>query len=228
MNFYVVVEGEVGEKLVYKEWIPYVAPHLSFAPTIRGVTTDNYFIVSGGGYPNLFEIIEDGIDDVISLRQGGVPLFDRLVVVVDSEDFSREDRLTEINSAISHGLSARAATIDYKIIIQHFCLEAWALGNKKIVSKNVRDPSLKMFLETHNVFSQDPELLPAFPARGLNRAQAATVYLRLLLNNKFRRLTYTKNNPDALLNQKYFDQLRIRQSSSGHIDSFSTFIEAFD
>lgn len=227
MNYYVVVEGEVGEKLVYKDWIPYVAPGLVFAPTIDAVKDNSFYIVSGGGYPNIFEVIDAAVDDVASIRSGAVPVFHRLVVAVDSEELTREAAAAEVEGAITDRAAAIGAAIDYRVIVQHFCLEAWALGNRRIVSKNVRDSALSEFLDVHNVSSEDPELLPAFPAQGLNRAQAAAVYLRRLLNNKFRRLTYTKGRPDALLNRKYFEQVIARHNDTGHIDSFSTFVSAF-
>jgi hypothetical protein len=75
--------------------------------------------------------------------------------------------------------------------------------------------------------TNDPELLPDLPVKHFNRAQFADVYLRKLLNNKHRNLTYSKSNPTALIHNKYFDQLNKRLNETGHIGSFEAVITAF-
>jgi len=49
MNIYVVVEGRGTEPVVYRSWIPLVNPVLKPVDYITQVTTDNFYIVSGGG-----------------------------------------------------------------------------------------------------------------------------------------------------------------------------------
>jgi len=218
LNIYLVVEGPVGEKQVYSHWVPLVNPKLSVVKTINDVKKDNIIIYSGGGYPSYFEVIEAGIEDVAS-----TPHLDRLVIAIDSEEMTYDDKRKEIEDFISD----TGTTIDYKIIIQHFCLETWALGNKKIVSRKPKDKKLQEYNQHFNVLVNDPELLPDYPQDGLNRAQFAEHYLRKLLNEKHRNLTYTKSNPSALLHDKYYDNVKNRLNNDGHNKSFNDFLLAF-
>ncbi len=45
MNVYVVVEGKV-EKDVYREWIPFVNPELSYIDSFESVIKDNLYLVT--------------------------------------------------------------------------------------------------------------------------------------------------------------------------------------
>ena len=218
MNLYVVVEGEVGEKYVYQNWIPFVNPILRYVHHVSMITDNNFAIISGGGFPNYFDVIEAAIDDVNSYDH-----IDRLVVAIDSEDLSYSEKLSEMNQ---HLLSVRC-NAETRVIIQHFCLEAWALGNRLIMRPNPQCPKLIEYKRFYNVRSSDPELLPAYEKEQLNRAQFAEIYLRKALNDKFRNLTYTKGNPEALLHFKYFQRVKERYEQTDHIRSFNDFLSAF-
>jgi len=217
VNFYVVVEGRT-EKTVYNRWIPLVNPDLSPITRIEQVANDHFFLLTGGGYPAYFDIVDDAITDVNEYHA-----FDRLVISVDSEEMSFHEKLLELENHIQ-GQSCR---IEIKIVIQNFCFEAWALGNKLIIRPNTQSPPLIEYRQLHDVRSQDPELLPLNPKEDLTRAQFAVKYLRVALNDKHRNLTYTKHNPRALLHLGYVEQLRLRLDQTGHIASFSGFLEAF-
>ena len=130
MNIYLLVEGPVGEKLVYAHWVPLVNPKLIVVDSLEEITKDNIIIYSGGGYPNYLEVIEAGIEDVASNDH-----IDRLVIAVDSEEMAYDEKRQEIEEFVrSFGVQ-----IDYKIIIQHFCLETWALGNRVMVTRKPSD-----------------------------------------------------------------------------------------
>ncbi len=218
MNIYLVVEGPIGEKFVYAHWVPLVNPALAIANNINEVHDNNLLIISGGGYPNYFDVIGDGARDVSESS-----LFDRLVIAVDSEEMSYEEKCDEI-ADFMQGLDVN---IDYRIIIQHFCLETWALGNQAIFSRQPRNSRLIRYRQVYDVLVNDPARLPGLPSEDLTRSQFAEKYLRSLLNEKFRNLTYTKHNPGALLHDKYFSRVRDRYLKTGHIASFKGFLEAF-
>jgi len=218
MNIYLVVEGRVGEKKVYGFWVPLVNPALRITDSIDDVTADCVFIISGEGYPNYFEIISDAIEDVTTN-----PLFDRLVIAVDSEDMTYEDKKAEIQTFVA----GHNRQIDYHIIIQHFCLETWALGNRVIITRNPATPRIREYRRYFDVLTEDPQLMPDYPTEELNRSQFAEKYLRALLNEKYRNLSYSKSNPEALLNALYFERVRSRYFDTGHIASFGDFLDAF-
>lgn len=218
MNYHVVVEGNISEKEIYKAWIPFVNPNLSYVDHISLITENNFSILSGGGFPNYFSIIESAIEDVNSY-----PNIDKFIIAVDSEDFSYDQKSEELLSFIS----SFKCSAKIKIIIQHFCIETWALGNQKIIKPNPQSVKLIEYKKLFNIRSEDPELLPSNQKEELNRAQFAEKYLRHALNDKYRNLSYTKSNPKVLLHPKYFRRIKQRFEKTGHINSFNDFLIAF-
>lgn len=219
MNIYVVVEGRVVEKAVFKVWIPQVNKALRPATYLEDVVENHFYIVSGNGYPNYLDVIDGALQDV-SVGE----TFGRLVICVDSEDMTREEKRDEIDDYVK---MKGYAHIDYRIVVQHFCFEAWALGNRRIGARNPQNPSLVAYRQLYNVMSRDPEGLPPLAAEQLNRSQFAEKYLRLMLNEKNKNLTYSKGNPKVVAHPKYFAQLRSRLEETHHIASFGGFLEAF-
>lgn len=217
MNVYLIVEGK-GEKKVYAHWVPLVNPSLSVVNSLDEVQHNNLVIYSGGGYPNYLEVIEAGVEDVATKEQ-----LDRLVIAIDSEEMSYKQKRLEIDEFVKE----LGRTLDYKIIVQHFCLETWALGNKVIASRNPKDIQLRQYRNYFDVLTKDPELLSGYPEDNLNRSQFAARYLAKLLNEKYKNLTYRKGTPNALLHDQYFNRVKMRLETTGHIASFKDFLAAF-
>jgi hypothetical protein len=217
MNIYVVVEGR-AEKKIYKSWIPLVNPNLSFVDHISSVSNNNFIIVTGGGYPQYFSVIDSAISDVNDTN-----LFGRLVISIDSEDMTHEEKRSEV---LNH-LAEHECSTEVKVVIQHFCFETWALGNRRLVRKEPRTPDLRMYKRLFNVRANDPELLPAHPEKSLNRSQFAFKYLRAALFDRYKNLSYSKGSPEIVGHHKYFEQVRTRLQETQHIRSFETFLSAF-
>jgi len=218
MNIYVVCEGEVGERKVYRDWIPRVNHNLSYVSDLNDIVDNHFSIIVGGGDPRYYDVIENAIEDVNN--HGNI---DRLIIAVDSEELDYQEKYDEISDFISDF----TYTSEIHIVIQHFCLETWALGNKHIVKPSPHCSILREYKNFFDVRLNDPELLTSPKPDYINRAQFAEKYLRRVLNEKFRRLTYTKSNPDVLLNQKYFEQVKQRYIENNHIISFNHFLNAF-
>jgi hypothetical protein len=217
MKAYLVVEGKMSENILYPKWIKYINDELKVVSKIEDVVENSIMIVTADGYPHYFEIIENGVKDIVQFD-----IFDKLIVAVDSEDFSYEEKFNEINDFLL-GLKV---PIEYNIIIQHFCIETWALGNKKIYQRNPQNLKLRSYQKLFNVARDNPELLPAFEKENFNRAQFASKYLNLLLQEKYNRLSYKKGAPNVVGEKYYFEQL-IKRYDKGHIQSFGKFIENF-
>ena len=218
MTIYMVVEGPVGEKSLYGKWIKFLNPSLSIVENIEEIQDNSVYIISGGGHPNYFNVIENAVSDIKNLK-----LFDRFVVAVDSEEFTFNQRKKEIEEHIS----SLNPNVDVKVIIQHYCLETWALGNRRIVKRNPQNAQIRKILKFYNILQLDPEELPCPPWEELTRAQFSAKLLRLVLNEKYKQLTYTKRNPKVLLHKKYYDRVSERYKEGKHIQSFGTFIKAF-
>jgi hypothetical protein len=218
LNIYVTVEGK-GEKIVYKKWIKFTNSSLRIVDSIDEVTQNRVFIISGGGYPHYFETIEYGVRDV-----EGLGLFDLLVISIDSEDMSFNEKYEEVKNFIDN----LHTNINYKIIVQNFCLETWALGNRNIIPRNPQSTIIRNYINYYNVLLNDPENLPPYPEEELNRAQFAQKYLRTILNDRYRNLTYLKSNPEVLTDKKFFKRIKSRCLDTNHISSFNGFLEAFN
>lgn len=219
MNIYVVVEGRVVERVVYKEWIPLVNSALRYAPYIENVIDNHFFIVSGNGWPQYFEVVRAALEDVAANDT-----FSRLVICVDSEEMTLAEKYQEVDDFV---LSTGIHHLDYRIVVQHFCFEAWALGNRTIGARNPKNPILAAYKKAYDVVKFDPEGLPGRDQEGLSRMQFAEKYLRLMLNDKNKNLTYSKNKPDHVAHPKFFSQLQIRRQDTDHIRSFDAFLRAF-
>ena len=217
MNFYVIVEGKT-EKIVYKSWIPLVNPELEYAERISDVNGNNFYLVSGRGYPYYFDMIDDAISDINNSGH-----FHKLVISVDSEDMTCEEKCSEIQEY----LRRKQCVSDIRIVIQHFCFECWALGNRRVIRRHPTSQRLRTYKQFFNVRVQDPELLPAYPDEELNRAQFAVRYLHATLNERNIRITYSKGAPKYICYHKYFAQVKLRSNDTEHIASFSSFLDAF-
>ncbi len=216
MNYYIVVEGP-AEKRVYKDWIKHLRPELNYVKDIFDINNNHFSIISGGGYPQYFEIIESAIEDVNSHTN-----IDKLIISIDSEDMTFNEQYDELNEF----LSDKVCSADVQIIIQHFCFETWALGNKRIGPRNPeRGSELHKYKAIFNVLNNDPELLPNYPKEELNRSQFALKYLVTLL--KAKNSSYSKRMPNAVINNHFFEGVKKRCVVNNQIGSFKLFLEAF-
>ena len=217
MNYYIVVEGKT-EKYAYHAWIPQINSELTPVNLPEFVTENNYYIVSSMGYPQIFETIDKAIEDV-----NEIGLYNRLVIFSDSEDMTLEEKQQEIQDYIN----GKYCSIEIFIIIQHFCFETWALGNRVVFRRNPKTDKLKQFRRIYDVRINDPELLPPHPTNGLNRSQFAEVYLRTILNDRYRNLTYIKGDGIIIGHPKYFSQVKLRYEETGHIQSIAPLFRVF-
>lgn len=218
MNIYFLVEGKVTEDIIYKSWIPQINDSYKIVSRIEDVDNNCIFLISGGGYPSYFEKIKSAQKDIIEYD-----IFDKLIIAVDSEDFTIDEKLKEVDEFIK----GESITIDYEILVQHFCIETWFLGNRKIYSANPQNPKLKTYQSIFNVAKKDPELLPEYQTEKLNRSQFASSYLSLLLKEKNKRLVYRKSNPQLMCEKTFFEQLVNRYQNTNHIRSFGKFLDLF-
>ncbi len=218
MNYYIVVEG-INDKNIYETWIPLVNPLLRKVNLLSEIDQNCYHIISGGGYPNYLDVIDAGIETVNSLL-----IFDRYIISVDSEDFTKDEKFSEIHNH----LKAKSCNVPIEIVVQHFCIETWLLGNSKIGPRNPISSKLREYKSLYDVLANDPELLPPYKKKGLNRSQFALHYLKACLKDKKRNLSYRKGNPKAACHPTYFAEVRRRYSNRNHINSFGDFLKAFN
>lgn len=218
MNYYIVVEG-IGDKIIYETWIPFVNPSLKSVNLISEIDQNCFYIISGGGYPNYLDIIDDGIETVNSIS-----VFDRYIISVDSEDFTKNEKFDEIQNH----LQDKTCIVPIDIVVQHFCIETWLLGNSKIGPRNPKDANLREYKRMFNILANDPELLPPYKVKGLNRCQFALRYLKACLIDKKKNYSYLKGNPKTACHPTYLNEVKKRYTRTNHINSFGDFLRIFN
>lgn len=219
MNIYVIVEGEQASKRIYKKWIPYVNPDLVHIDYLSEFSQNNFFILAGYGQPYFLERIDKAVADA-----NDIDAIDRLVIAVDSEDQEYYEKYREIRNR----LDKNVCKVEVRIIVQHFCLETWLLGNRTNFRKKPYDTELLSFIEIFDVRDNDPELLPSHNHKAWNRAQFAYRYLRAGIRDIYSgRKSYTKRNPGFVVEKGFFSQVKKRCVEENHISSFDAFLSAF-
>lgn len=223
MNIYVIAEGQKGTKKLYRNWIPYVNSDLSCVDYIKDVQQNNVFVFFGRGQPEIWDRIQVAVDDVNTNE-----VFNRLVVAIDSEEMTFQDKLDEARSK----LSQHKCRVEIRYIIQHFCLETWLLGISRVFRKKPRDADLIRYREIFDVRTENPELLPGETLNSWNRATFAYHYFRAGIRDTFgdgfkTRKSYTKHNPGFTVERDQFKQVLGRCNKRNHIQSFNTFLDAF-
>jgi len=217
MNVVVFTEGK-GDSHVYKSWIPFVNANLSLVNNVSDITSNNYYVRYGYGYPSYFEDIKATIQEVNA--HGHI---DRLVIGIDTEDMTLAQKQREMEDFLSSETCIACITVVY----QHFCIETWALANKNIYPSKTTQGKFQTFMKYFDVSTSDPEDLPDYPPLDYNRAQFAFAYLKAALQSSNPRASYIKARPRPLLNQGYFHQVHLRRTNTGHVPSFSFFLNAF-
>ena len=65
MNLYFLVEGRQTEARVYPAWLAHLLPHYSRVSSPDAINKNNYFLVSGEGYPRLLgSMLGRSIEDI--------------------------------------------------------------------------------------------------------------------------------------------------------------------
>lgn len=214
MNLYFLVEGKRTERKVYPMWLSVLKPDLLKVDFARDVQANNYYLISGQGYPSLFRHLENAISEVNEIGQ-----YDYLVLCLDAEESSIEARREEILDYLEEK-SLKLSHARLIIIVQNPCFETWFLGNRKLFKRTPQSAILNQYINFYDVRKADPELMPCYQEN--TRAQFHHQYLREIFFE--RNITYTKQNPDIVGGESFLKELVSRNADTGHIPSFNEFI----
>ena len=215
MNLYFLVEGKRTERKVYPMWLPILRPELAKVDHVLDVENNNYYLISGEGYPSLLNHLEHAIDEVNEIDK-----FDYLILCLDSEEVSLQTRKEEILKYITQK-HIKLKRTELVIIIQHPCFETWFLGNRKIFKRYPQSQTLNQYINFYDVREKDPELMPCFQEN--TRAQFHHSYLREIFNE--RNIVYTKQKPEIVGEETFLNELINRSTETSHISSFKNFID---
>lgn len=219
MNIYFLVEGKKTEIKVYPKWLTILIPELERVNFFDEVIQNNYYIFSGNGYPSLLNNhLKNSILDINKQKQ-----YDYFVVCLDADDIQVEERKKEITDfMIQENIKLNKKT-KLEIIVQNKCFETWFLGNPKIFKSNPRSEFLKECVLFYNIKINDPELMEKLKGYENSVSDFHTTYLREMLAE--RKVSYSKNKPNEVVEKYYLDELIKRNSATNHIPSFKYFID---
>lgn len=220
MNIYVVVDGEYATKKIYQQWIPFVNQALKSVDYITDITNNNFIVyASKNGYPGIWNLTDNAINDANKHQN-----IDRLVICLDSEDESHEQMLTKVQQR----LKDKVCNAEIKIVIQHFCLETWFLGNVNLFRGKTKDKELLEYYTKFDVRINDPADLPDYKPKHKNRANFAYYYLRAGIKHTHgNQKHYNKHSPGVVQEEQFYKGIYSRFTNQGHIQSFNDFLNAF-
>jgi Domain of unknown function (DUF4276) len=215
MNLYFIVEGET-ERKVYPSWLSYLLPELERVKNPSQVQTNNYYLISGGGYPSLYEEVEAAVEN-INISQK----YNYLIICTDAEENSVEYMQQEISEYfLENELNIENSQL--KIVIQNRCIETWFLGNSKIYSRQPQSQRLLEYNRYYDVSKECPELMGKYESDV--HAHFHEAYLKELFAAK--NMQYSKTKPRDVQEEYYLQELQIRsQRQANHLPTFQNFIE---
>lgn len=231
MSLYLLVEGEITEKQVYRAWLHHELPWLREVGSAPEITTGAFYVLSSGGYPT------PGLLEACARDVRDNPAIEHLVVCVDTDDRPaatvREQQVTERLAEAIDATRMREGNPNVRahVIVQHWCIETWFLGNARLALRASPSERLVKLLGHFDVRAHDPEAmgLPSWSERDTPRtiSKFHQQYLRELFLNVEPRARYSKSAPGIVLDRAYYDALRERVATTGHLPSLARLFEAW-
>jgi hypothetical protein len=217
MNLYFLVEGMQSETKVYPAWLSHLLPELTRVQSYDEVNEKNYYLISGEGYPSLYDFIPPSIEEINLSGK-----YNYFVVCLDAEENTVAQRHAEIYDFLNQEkLELKNAEI--VLIVQNRCLETWLLGNRKIYSKQPQYQPLLDYTKYYNVSVDCPEKMGKYLDFNTH-AQFHGAYLRALFEAK--NITYSKKRPGDVLKPFYLEQLLTRiEFQPEQLTTFRHFID---
>ncbi len=218
MNIYFLVEGKQTERKVYPKWLGHLIPELTQKRIADDVDNNDYYLISGEGYPSILKHIANSIEEINELAK-----FNYFVIVVDADEETVISRFNEIKAYIDNQKTPLNDKTELVIIVQNRTIETWFLGNEKIFKSNPQNEKLRIYQKHYNVKTNDPELMPVLANSTQTHAQFHSDYCKLFL--KERHISYSKVSPNGVIEKAYLDCLIQRNEKTAHLQSFKTFID---
>ena len=217
MNLYFLVEGMQSERKVYPAWLSHLLPELTRVQSYDEVNEKNYYLISGEGYPSLYDFIPPSIEEINLSGK-----YNYFVVCLDAEENTVAQRHAEIYDFL-HQEKLELKNAEIVLIVQNRCWETWLLGNRKIYSKQPQYQPLLDYTKYYNVSVDCPEKMGKYLDFNTH-AQFHGAYLRALFEAK--NITYSKKRPGDVLKPFYLEQLLTRiEFQPEQLTTFRHFID---
>lgn len=219
MNIYILVEGRQTERKVYPEWLKYLAPSLTKVDYLSDVDNNNYYLLSGQGYPHMLDVkLIDSLKDLNTYAK-----FNQFWIVLDSDGYDMSEREDDIYKRIKDS-EIDIGECEVHVIFQNPCIETWGLGHSGMISHNQLHGDLGTHFRFYNVKEFDPEDMTKPESFFGSVAAYHEVYLKSMLLQQ--NIRYTKKNPAGIIERNYLENLvRRTQESDNHLSSFAKFFK---
>ena len=218
--------------------LQHLFPSLTFVVRPEDMTINTCRIIAGDGYPNMVSKpkqypgvsrLEACLRDIKTF--GNVNHF---FICIDSEENSYTDRFHEVKSKLDDlksGYNIDSSNTEIHIIIQHCCIETWALGNAEIPNEYPLIKSstvLSDFQAYYDILVNDPEEMSSCPPGYIFTTKAK--FHERYLQEYLRRfgLSYSKKDPKVVADKKYLDALKKRCESMNHLSSLKLLLDIWD
>ncbi|MGZ8222910.1 MAG: hypothetical protein ACXWT0_14790 [Methylobacter sp.] len=217
MNIYFLVEGKTELK-VYPQWLNHLAPTLSRVNFAQDASINNYYLISGLGYPRLLDIeLVNSVEEINECAN-----YDYLVLVIDSDDMTEQEKIDEIYQFINDNNIMLNSSCQLQVIAQKSCMETWFLGNKRVYKNSVGNHSdFYQHAKFYDVSQQDPELM----GKPKDFAGSVSIYHEIYLRKMLaeRTIRYSKSTPKEVDEPYYLDELQKRVADTQHLTSLKNF-----
>jgi hypothetical protein len=238
VNLLFLVEGKKTETRVYRAWLRYLFPHLSFVLRLEDITENTCLIISGNGIQAMFSKpkIEGGLAPfeacLNNIKNFGN--IDHFFICIDSEEYSYSDRYNEVKTKLDDAkpiYNIDEAKTEIHIIIQYHCFETWALGNAEIPNRCIPKKfgsTLFTDLQAHyDVLLNDPETMPHLKSiHGEYFSTNARFHKHYMAKYaEHFGLRYSSKNPRLVEENWYLDALKMRCQSTSHLSSLKLFLD---
>ena len=179
----------------------HLLPELTRVQSYDEVNEKNYYLISGEGYPSLYDFIPPSIEEINLSGK-----YNYFVLCLDAEENTVAERHAEIYDFFNQEKLA-LKNAELILIVQNRCLESWLLGNRKIYSRNPQNKPLLDYTKYYDISVNCPENMGKYQNFNTH-AQFHGAYLRSLFEAK--NITYSKKRPGDVLKPFYLEQLLAR------------------
>lgn len=220
MNYYFLVEDEKSLIKVLPKWLEHLCFPCTRVADITYVNENNYILQSGHGVTQLItKELFNTIDTII----GSTKRIDNLVVILDTEDLTVQQRKEQVMEKINEHYKDSVLDFEINLFVCNHCFESWLLGKPDLYPSSVDEKSdFYNYYIHYNIEQEDPEKMP-IPA-GCTDTIAKYHFHYLCELFRYKRIRYTKKKPDLVSDLDYFNGLLKRIKDTDDIRSFKEFI----
>lgn len=231
MNIYFLVEGQT-ECIFYPKLVEYVFNDLLIKVDYPiDAISNNYYLIGNGGYPFIYTGPKYPVESAAALKNAildvnAKPVYDYLVVCLDADELTVEERVEEFNRYVNKYAQEGIALNEYcryVLVVQNRCIETWFLGNKKAYKRNPSSEPLISYTRYFNVSKEDPEVMDNY-SREFSPQDFHLQYLREMVREKIRK-SYKKETPHEVIDELYIEEIVKRAyAKNRHLKSLFDFL----